>query len=82
MGNLRLICDTIPEEGRKNQTTTCKEQKQISNSGEIVFKKQMKDAPDANSNPSHSSELSPQNMRCQHLCGSIDGQSLTNMALG
>ena len=60
MGNLRLICDTIPEEGRKNQTTTCKEQKQISNTGEMVFKKQMKDVPDANSNPTHSSELSLQ----------------------
>ena len=60
MDNLKLIYDTIPEEGRKNQITTCKEQKQISNTGEMVFKKQMKDAPDANSNPSHSSELSLQ----------------------
>ena len=60
MDNLKLIYDTIPEEGRKNQTTTCKEQKQISNTGEMVFKKQMKDVPDANSNPPHSSELSLQ----------------------
>ena len=60
MDNLKLIYDTTPEEGRKNQTTTCKEQKQISNTGEMVFKKQMKDVPDANSNPTHSSELSLQ----------------------
>ena len=29
MENLRLTYDTIPQEGRKNKTTTCKEQKQI-----------------------------------------------------
>ena len=29
MENLRLTYDTIPQEGRKIKTTTCKEQKQI-----------------------------------------------------
>ena len=83
MDNLRLIYDTIPEEGRKNQPTTCKEQKQILNTGEMVFKKQMKNVPDAKSNhPTNSSGLSLQNMMCQHLCGSIGGQTLTNLPLG
>ena len=80
MDNVRLIYYTIPEEGRKNQSTTCKEQKHILNTGEMVFKKQMKNVPDAKSNPTHSSELSLQNMY-QHLCGSIGGQTLTNLPL-
>ena len=82
MDNLRLIYDTIPEEGTKNQSTTCKEQKQILNTGEMVFKKQTKNVPDAKSNPTQSSELSLQNMMCQHLCGSIGGRTLINLPLG
>ena len=48
----------------------------------MVFKKQMKNVPDEKSNPTHSSELSLQNMMCQHLCGSIGGQTLTNLPFG
>ena len=68
MNNLRLTDNTIQEEGRKNQTTICKEQKQTQSAGEMVFQKQMKDVPDAKSKPTHSSSLSLQNMKCVKIC--------------